>query len=163
MLLKQALKIVLSKTLTPNSSRPQWLSTPHTFYGSNKVRYSSGIVGYYLCMHCWSADMLWDGLFFPQPGPRPYVDCFFLRGREGPRCSWGEIYASGSCRNADFLGNQKIFLFNLRPLYIDMEHDLNTVVIPWVAAVTVSYPRAQKYIFFSMQEILTQHGGKKPH
>lgn len=27
--------------------------------------------------------------------------CWFLGGREAPRCSRGEIYASGSCRNAD--------------------------------------------------------------
>lgn len=34
------------------------------------------------------------------------VECWFLGGREAPRCSRGEIYASSSCRNADSPGNQ---------------------------------------------------------
>lgn len=46
-------------------------------------------------------------IFFPQRSLRPDVDCCILGGKEAPRCSWGEIYVSGSRRNADSLGNQK--------------------------------------------------------
>lgn len=92
---------------------PQWLSTCPTLYGPNKVRYSTGLVvnRWLLMLYCLLVHRHGLGwiMFFLQRGLRADVDCCFLGGREAPRCSWGKIYASSSCRNADSQGKQKSF------------------------------------------------------
>lgn len=58
----------------------------------------------------------------------------FLGQREAPRCSWGKIYASGSCKNADSLGNRKdfFFLLSLSLWEIDMTvTSLLSYLRPW--------------------------------
>lgn len=65
------------------------------------------------------------------------VDCWFLSRREAPRCSWGEIYASSSCRNADTLGKQKLSVQPQR-LMNWHGHNLSTVIIPWAFGISVS-------------------------
>lgn len=68
-------------------------------------------------------------MFFLHHALRPDVDCCFLSGREAPRCSWGEIYASGSCKNADSLGNRKSL--SVKPHYCH-------ITLGWVAHCLIS-------------------------
>ena len=156
MLLNRVLQNVLSKHLrlagVCHYGSP--LITPYM----EQIKSNIGFGGNQFYIHCWFADTLRAGLFFPEHSPD--VDCCFLREREAPRCSWGKIYASGSRRNADSLGNQKISLLSLSSWNIDTI--MTSLLSEYLGIpVTVSYQKAQTLFeicfFYGRENKLVKH------